>query len=135
MADVSSVLQPAACGIELISPISTRTVNVLTKHSLPPLRADSAPAQASTSQLVAPLVSLQGMLTDVSSMLDNVLNYVKSVNSGSQQGDSRIGRYLLETLASVPTATSSKGQFEEDFNSHLAVCFFLQNRHRQDIRR
>ena len=93
-------------------------VNVLTKHSLPPLRSDSAP---STSQLVAPLVSLQSMLGDVSSMLDNVLTYVKSVSEGSQQGDARIGRYLLETLASVPMATSSKGQFEEDFNNHLAV--------------
>lgn len=54
-------------------------------------------------------------------MLDNVLGYVKSVNDGSKQGDARIGRYLLETLASVPMATSSKGQFEEDFNNHLAV--------------
>lgn len=54
-------------------------------------------------------------------MLDSVLNYVKQVNEGKIAGDAKIGRYLLETLASVPLASTSKGSFDEDFNSHLAV--------------
>ena len=105
-------------------------VEVLTRHAQPSIRttpdkdSQSLPQQASTAQFVAPLVSLQGMLTEVSKMLDTILNYVKQVNEGAIQGDAKIGRYLLETLASVPMATSSKAQFEEDFNSHLAVgCY------------
>lgn len=75
----------------------------------------------STNQLVAPLVSLNTMLSEVSSMLENVLEYVKKVTSGTEKGDVKIGRYLLETLASVPLPTTQKGAFEEDFNTHLAV--------------
>lgn len=101
-------------------------LEVLTRYAQPSIRttpdkdSQSQPQQASTAQFVAPLVSLQGMLTEVSKMLDTILNYVKQVNEGAIQGDAKIGRYLLETLASVPMATSSKAQFEEDFNSHLA---------------
>merc|ERR1711939_235397 len=94
-------------------------LELLTKHAQPtsrPEAATSAP-QASTSQLVAPLVSLNGMLGEVAGMLDSVLSYVKQ---GKIAGDAKIGRYLLETLASVPLATTSKGSFDEDFNSHLA---------------
>lgn len=107
--------------------LSLPPVEVLTRYAQPSIRttpdkdSQSQPQQASTAQFVAPLVSLQGMLTEVSKMLDTILNYVKQVNEGAIQGDAKIGRYLLETLASVPMATSSKAQFEEDFNSHLAV--------------
>lgn len=61
------------------------------------------------------------MLSEVASMLDNVLEYVKKVTSGSEKGDIKVGRYLLETLANVPLPSSQKGAFEEDFNTHLAV--------------
>lgn len=95
------------------------TVDLLTNKAQPMIRPDSqAP---STNQLVAPLVSLNTMLSEVSSMLENVLEYVKKVTSGSEKGDVKIGRYLLETLASVPLPTTQKGAFEEDFNTHLAV--------------
>lgn len=104
-------------------------LEVLTKHSVPTIRSSPASKNADTStssnnnatpQLVAPLVSLQGMLSEVAKMLDSILSYVKQVNEGSIQGDAKVGRYLLETLASVPMATSSRAQFEEDFNTHLA---------------
>lgn len=86
------------------------------------MRPDNAASQSSnTQQLVAPLISLGGMLQEVNSMLDTVLTYVKSVNDGQQAGDARVGRYLLEALASVPVATSTKASFDEEFNTHLAV--------------
>ncbi|CAD6580703.1 MAG: hypothetical protein CYPHOPRED_001341 [Cyphobasidiales sp. Tagirdzhanova-0007] len=95
-------------------------IDVLAKHSVPTLKTDSSHPPSSTHQLVAPLVSLNGMLQEVSSMLDSVLSYVKQVNDGSLQGDAKIGRHLFETLASVPVPTSFKGTFDEDFNTHLA---------------
>lgn len=103
------------------SALETCTVEVLTKHALPMIRSDAPAQQASTQQLVAPLVSLQGMLQEVAGMVENVLAYVKQVNQGQVQGDPKIGRYLLETLASVPLASASKTSFDEDFNNHLAV--------------
>lgn len=89
------------------------------------IRADQQ--SPSTTQLVAPLVSLNNMLSEVSTMLESVLEYVKKVTSGSEKGDVKIGRYLLETLAAVPLPTSQKGAFEEDFNTHLAVSCISQD--------
>lgn len=66
---------------------------------------------------------MHSMLSEVQTMLSTVLSYVQSVLSGSTKGDSKVGRYLLETLGSVPvTSTGAKeGQsFEEEFNTHLA---------------
>lgn len=102
--------------------IYLRLVDILTKHSIPTLRSNASTSSSpSTQQLVAPLVSMSGMLQEVSNMLDSVLSYVHQVIEGSIQGDAKIGQYLLDTLASVPVATASTSSFEEDFKSHLAV--------------
>ena len=106
--------------------LSLLAVELLTTKALPMMRSDSQ--TPSTTQLGAPLVSLNNMLSEVSTMLENVLEYVKKVTSGSEKGDVKIGRYLLETLAAVPLPTSQKGVFEEDFNTHLAVSFFSYSR-------
>ncbi|GAA99038.1 uncharacterized protein L969DRAFT_91819 [Mixia osmundae IAM 14324] len=96
----------------------------------------------------SPLSSLRQLLRQVSVMLDAALAYVASVNAGATQGDARIGRHLLETVAAVPQAgrgqtlshgnpndatlaaghdADAEGQegLEEEFNAHLADVLML----------
>jgi translation initiation factor 3 subunit F len=56
---------------------------------------------------------IQATLTDVLSMIDRVLTYVRRVLSGEIVGDKTVGKLLLDALS-----TSTKG-FEKGFNAHL----------------
>lgn len=56
---------------------------------------------------------IQSTLTDVLSMIDRVLAYVRRVLDGEIEGDKAVGKILLDALN-----TSTKG-FEKGFNAHL----------------
>lgn len=53
------------------------------------------------------LESLYALLRQVTAMLDQVLEYVRSVASGEVPGDEKVGRALLETVGNVPTRRSA----------------------------
>ncbi|GAA5920316.1 hypothetical protein JCM6882_006494, partial [Rhodosporidiobolus microsporus] len=105
------------------------------------LAAPAAPEVDADVPLPSPLTQLTTLLTHVSLMLDQVLEYVRAVAAGEREGDAKVGRALLETVGSVPSAAAAgaKGQgkkavggaaaeeagevvdgFEEEFNQHLA---------------
>jgi translation initiation factor 3 subunit F len=56
---------------------------------------------------------IHSTLTDVISMVDRVLVYVRRVLSGEIEGDKTVGKLLLDALN-----TSTKG-IEKGFNAHL----------------
>lgn len=59
---------------------------------------------------------LERSIHSVSSMLDRVLSYVRSVLSGEKKGDPAVGRYLMDTLG------ASTGDLEKGgFNASLQV--------------
>jgi translation initiation factor 3 subunit F len=107
-------------------------IDLLTQN----LTSLSSSAQASKElgadlPVSTPLATMYRLLTKVSVMLDQVLEYVRAVSAGERQGDERVGRALLETVGVVPTAASQQPQqgakkgtetkgFEEEFNAHLA---------------
>lgn len=93
--------------------------------------ASAALTLPSHQSIQSPLTTLYALLTKVNIMLEQVLEYVKAVNSGEVKGDERVGRALLETVGVVPVASATappsngatagdKRGFEEDFNAHLA---------------
>ncbi|KIJ56987.1 hypothetical protein M422DRAFT_23122 [Sphaerobolus stellatus SS14] len=77
-----------------------------------------AAASKSPISLESDLVTLEASLQEVASMVDRVLEYVRSVLSGEVQGDVVVGRYLLNTL-STTTAGMEKDKLEALFNAHL----------------
>ncbi|GAA5993161.1 hypothetical protein JCM10908_001318 [Rhodotorula pacifica] len=101
-------------------------------------------AQNEDLSVPTPLEQLYTLLRQVTSMLDQVLAYVREVVEGERDGDEKVGRALLETVGSVPTLASSSTSeeegaaegaekkeraenaaagvtdFEEEFNAHLA---------------
>ncbi|GAA6061440.1 hypothetical protein JCM10212_002021 [Sporobolomyces blumeae] len=98
--------------------------------------ASTSPQLDSDLSVPSPLATLHALVEKVAVMLDQVLAYVRRVNSGEVKGDERVGRALLETVGHVPSAATEKGpkstagqknktgdkvkDFEEEFNAHLA---------------
>lgn len=60
------------------------------------------PSQGGDLEVPTPLEALYALLRQVTSMLDQVLDYVKQVAQGQRQGDDKVARALLETVGSVP---------------------------------
>lgn len=54
--------------------------------------------QPTPSPALPPLPTLSNSLSQLSSLIDQCLAYVQSVNNGSQTPDVEVGRYLLEGL-------------------------------------
>jgi hypothetical protein len=69
--------------------------------------------------IVSPLGQISNLLRSLSDNLDKVTEYVRQVNAGEREGDDRVGRFLLENVAST-AMTDSEG-IEDEFNSHLSV--------------
>ncbi|BGP53625.1 hypothetical protein JCM8202_002527 [Rhodotorula sphaerocarpa] len=68
--------------------------------------SNGTPAADGTAVPTA-LESLYALLRQVTAMLDQVLEYVRSVASGEVPGDEKVGRALLETVGNVPTRRSA----------------------------
>lgn len=71
-----------------------------------------------------PLEALYALLRQVTSMLDQVLDYVKQVAQGQREGDDKVARALLETVGSVPQVTPApveKEAAEEEESSSRAA--------------
>lgn len=79
-----------------------------------------------------PMHHLQHLLTQLKQMLDQVYEYVEKVNKGEIKGNNQLGKFLLDTMGSLPiglTSSANAGKsagkslaFEDDFQSHIAVC-------------
>lgn len=74
------------------------------------LTSAAASPSSSVSHPVTDLQVLEDAIQNVSSMLDRVLVYVRSVLSGQVKGDQAVGRYLMDTLG-ASTAELEKGSF------------------------
>ncbi|MBW0500364.1 hypothetical protein O181_040079 [Austropuccinia psidii MF-1] len=79
-----------------------------------------------------PMQHLHHLLTQLKTMLDQVYDYVQKVNKGEIKGNNQLGKFLLDTMSSLPISltraqskVSTKGneayaEFEDDFQSHIA---------------
>jgi len=65
---------------------------------------------------------LERSIHSVSSMLDRVLSYVRSVLSGEKKGDPAVGRYLMDTLG-ASTGDLEKGGFNASLQDTLMVSY------------
>jgi translation initiation factor 3 subunit F len=139
------LFKPIPCSLSIPTPERT-TMELLTKPILDSTAANQNiqadlknQQQKIMAQLKEPLKTdlpmhhLHQLLTKLKNMLDQVYEYVEKVNKGEVKGNNQVGRLLLDTIGSLPlgllrsqTGSASKGgdvhsQFEDDFQSHIAV--------------
>ncbi|EIN10505.1 Mov34-domain-containing protein [Punctularia strigosozonata HHB-11173 SS5] len=81
-----------------------------------------ASASDSPTEPITDLEQLEAAIKTVSSMLDRVLAYVRSVLSGEVKGDAAIGRYLMDTLG-ASTEDLEKGGFNTALQDTLMVSY------------
>merc|ERR1712070_487970 len=94
----------------------------------------TVPAEDSMATLGTDLEHVSAGIDRLDSMLEEVLQYVNRVISGEVEGDQRIGRYLLDTVAAVPKVEPS--EFEKSFNSSLQdllMVVYLANLTRSQV--
>jgi Maintenance of mitochondrial structure and function len=78
--------------------------------------AASNASEKSTAEPVTDLQALEKSIQTITSMLDRVLAYVRSVLAGEVKGDPAVGRYLMDTFG------ASTGDLEKGgFNASLQV--------------
>ena len=95
-------------------------IDVWWEHTVDMLLSNSA---TSTSPLTttSPLQTFYSMLQQLSSMLDAVAAHVSAIVEGKAEGDPKLAAKLYETLGSVVLPKADKPNWEEEFESHLAV--------------
>jgi translation initiation factor 3 subunit F len=81
-----------------------------------------------TSSPVPDLQVLDESLQNVIEMIDRVISYVKSVQSGKIDGNESVGRYLMDAMCET-TDGLEKGRLETLFNTHLQVRASIFARH------
>jgi translation initiation factor 3 subunit F len=59
----------------------------------------------------------------LSSLIDQCLQYVQAVNSGSKQGDVEVGRYLLEGLGRWAGSEGEEGGVKAGLQDTLTVSY------------
>ncbi|KAJ3045565.1 hypothetical protein HDV00_009222 [Rhizophlyctis rosea] len=77
--------------------------------------AKDTPDKSAT--ILSDMDNLERSILQVQDMLENVSNYVDSVLSKSQKSSNAIGRFLMDTVSSIPRIDA--GEFEKMFNTHL----------------
>lgn len=68
-----------------------------------------------------PMEHLYALLLRLRTMLGQVAGYVEEVVEGKKEGDAQVGKYLFETVGSIPLDKAGSRGVEEDFQSHLSV--------------
>ncbi|KAI8803028.1 JAB1/Mov34/MPN/PAD-1 ubiquitin protease-domain-containing protein [Cladochytrium replicatum] len=81
-----------------------------------------ASAKSGPASLLSDMDQLERSILEVRSMVERVSTYVSEVREGTREPDSAIGRYLFETVSSLPmlwssSAESGEGQTQEDGES------------------
>jgi translation initiation factor 3 subunit F len=143
------LFKPIPCSLSIPAPERT-TMELLTKPILGATASNASmeadlktQQQKIMAQLKEPLKTdlpmyhLHHLLTKLKDMLNQVYEYVEKVNKGEIKGNNQVGRLLLDTMGSLPlglirsqTGSVTKGgeahsQFEDDFQSHIAVRFLF----------
>jgi len=98
-------------------PLSTSSTYLLTRTIVDLLITTAQSSSQTTPQPLTDLEVFERAIKNITSMLDRVLVYVRSVLSGEVEGDPAIGRYLMDTLG-----TSTEGLEKGGFNANLQVC-------------
>jgi Maintenance of mitochondrial structure and function len=81
----------------------------------------SAASQSPGSTITQPITDIEALekaIQAITSMLDRVLTYVRSVLSGEVKGDPAVGRYLMDTFGASTDELEKGG-----FNASLQVCY------------
>jgi translation initiation factor 3 subunit F len=79
------------------------------------------PSATSKAHLSLELDSVERALRTLSQSLGTVSEHVRKVLDGTEKGDPKVGKFLMDTLASIPKFEAN--QFERAFNSQLQVMF------------
>ncbi|KAI8835857.1 hypothetical protein BJ741DRAFT_607202 [Chytriomyces cf. hyalinus JEL632] len=83
---------------------------------------------SSVTGVLSDMDSLERSVLAIQSMVESLQEWVAGVKSGDIPADTGIGRYLLDTVSSVPLIDS--GDFEKMFNNHLQdllMVLYLSN--------
>lgn len=84
----------------------------------------AASASQSTPSAQPPLAVLSSSLDQLSTLLDQSLAYVQSVNSGSAKADPEVGRYLLEGVGRwSAVGNEDEGGVKEGLQDTLTVAY------------
>jgi translation initiation factor 3 subunit F len=73
--------------------------------------------ESRTVDLLSDISALETSISEVQEMLQRVSAYVSRVTSGQQEGNAAVGKFLLKSLAAVPSLSTNT--LEKLFNSHL----------------
>lgn len=100
------------------------------RHSLSPLPAVLTPAvdllatSSSTSPSTPPLLAFASSLNQLSTLIDQALAYVQSVNAGTTPADPEIGRFLLEGIGRwSSTGSEDEGGVRQGVQDTLTVAY------------
>ena len=80
-------------------------------------------AKPTPSPSAPALPTLSSSLSELSSLIDQCLQYVQDVNSGSKQGDVEVGRYLLEGLGRWAGSEGEEGGVKAGLQDTLTVSY------------
>ncbi|KAJ3049999.1 hypothetical protein HK097_009014 [Rhizophlyctis rosea] len=70
-----------------------------------------------SANILSDMDNLERSIVQVQEMLENVSAYVDAVLSKKEQPNNAIGRFLMDTVSSIPRIDA--GEFEKMFNTHL----------------
>ena len=70
-----------------------------------------------------PLPSFASSLNELSTLIDQCLEYVQQVNAGEKEGDAEVGRYLLEGLGRWAGNEGEQGGVKAGLQDTLTVSY------------
>ncbi|KAJ3414833.1 hypothetical protein HDV05_005990 [Chytridiales sp. JEL 0842] len=88
----------------------------------------SAKGEPSGGKLMSDIESLERSILLIQEMLETIATYVSKVQSGKIEANNAIGRFLMDTISSVPRIDAA--DFEKMFNNHLQdllMIIYLSN--------
>ncbi|KAJ3074081.1 hypothetical protein HK102_005876 [Quaeritorhiza haematococci] len=94
-------------GLDIISQAKNATTSSSSDDLNPP----------TTSTLLSDMDNLEKSIHSTQQMLDTIQSYVQDVMKGERKASSAIGRYLMDTISSIPRVDPE--EFEKMFNKHL----------------
>ncbi|KAJ3331318.1 Eukaryotic translation initiation factor 3 subunit F [Blyttiomyces sp. JEL0837] len=79
--------------------------------------------QDAGSSLLSDMDNLERSILLIQEMLETIATYVSEVQAGKIEANNAIGRFLMDTISSIPRIDPSA--FEKMFNSHLQVLYAI----------